>query len=120
MSYPVYDLLRLDAGVIAIVGTRIYAAGAMPPETAMPALTYQVITGQPENYLDGVPTIERQRVQVDAWAAGLAAAEQLQSAARVAVIAGGRNVCISNNGHDYEPETKRYRASRDYEVWVDL
>lgn len=124
MTHPVYALLGASAAVTAIVGAppnmRVYAAGAIPDGAALPVLTYQIISGQPESYIDAGATIERQRVQVDAWALTHAAAEQLQLVAMRAIENGGRNVCINNNGPDYEPETKRFRSSRDFEVWVDL
>lgn len=127
MMPPVFQLLAAAPAVTALIGTapvRCYASlipqtsDGQPNNALLPAITWQTIVGTPENYVDAPPTIEQVRVQVDAWALSLGQAQQVFDAARVALEDTGRNVMASNNGFDYEPETKRYRVSGDFEFWV--
>lgn len=125
---PVFELLAAAPAVTAIIGTnpmRCYAplipqtANGVPNNALLPAVTWQLIIGTPENYINAPATTSRQRIQVDAWALSLQQAEVLLSAARDALEADGRGVCVTENGFDYEPDTKRYRSSADFEFWVD-
>lgn len=127
MMPPVFSLLAAAPAVTALIGTtpvRCYPAvipqtsDGQPNNALLPAITWQTIVGTPENYIDAPPAIEQSRVQIDAWALTLALAEQVFAAARTALEDGGRNVMVSSNGFDYEPETKRYRVSGDFEFWV--
>lgn len=127
MMPPVFPLLAAAPDVTALIGTapvRCYPAvipqtsDGQPNNTLLPAVTWLTIVGTPENYIDTPPTIEQSRVQVDAWALTLALAQQVFDAARAALEDGGRNVMASSNGFDYEPETKRFRVSGDFEFWV--
>lgn len=128
MMPPVFALLSAAAPVTAIIGTapvRAYPAGVIPQNAdgtannaLMPAITWQLVTGIPENYLCQAPTIDRMRVQVDCWALTLSAADALGNAARTALEDGAANTVVALNGHDYEPDTKRFRVSFDIEIWV--
>jgi hypothetical protein len=123
----VFVLLAASPAVTAIIGTnpvRCYeplipqTADGQPNNTLLPAVTWQLIIGTPETYIAAPATISRQRIQVDALALTRQQAKQLLETARTALEDGGRNVCVNENGCDYEPDTKRYRASADFEFWV--
>lgn len=125
---PVYAILRAAAAVTAIVGTnpaRIYPAGNIPqvagmdPNANLPCVTWQMIGGHPENMLSDRPVVENQRIQIDCWAVGsngFEDANALADAVQVALELSG--YCVSLNGHDFDPETRRYRESFDWSFWV--
>jgi hypothetical protein len=126
MSAPVYAILSADAGVTALVGTRIYPYGIIPQEvTTFPVIVYQTISGTTENVLLGTSSADQERVQIDCWgdaSAGApgAQADAVYSAVRAALegaapAAHGCSVQLENeNGHDYEQETKRIRNNSDW------
>jgi hypothetical protein len=74
----VYDMLANDAGVAAIVGTRIYPV-LLPQDTLYEAITYQRISSTPQN---GSTTLRETRYQINCWALTYAEAQALASAVR--------------------------------------
>lgn len=125
MIVPIFPLLSADAAVKAVVGTnpvRVYPAGNIPQATSgdpnqnLPCVTWQSIGGHTENIMDERPPVDYQRVQIDCWAMTFSVAQALSDAVRAALELHGN--CTSLNGHDYEPDTRRYRASFDFSFWV--
>jgi hypothetical protein len=130
MIAPVFTLLAADPAVTAIIGTnpvRCFPAGNIPQvpieqQTAQfPCVTWQTVGGMPENIMDDRPPIDHQRIQIDCWATdiggGFPAAESLANAVQHSLELVGR--CVSLNGHDFEPDTRRYRVSFDFSFWTD-
>lgn len=75
--------LNARAGLMAIVGTRIYPQ--LVPQAAQgsdnyPAVTYQVIDEPNEHYLGGVSQLAHPRVQITAWARTFLAALSIRDA----------------------------------------
>ena len=60
--------LKADAGVSALVGTRVYSA-PMPEKAALPAVQWQLISNVPERVASGTLNYRRARFQVTTWAA---------------------------------------------------
>lgn len=75
-----------DAGVSAIVGTRVYPQVA-PQGAASPYLVYSQVSGAREWDLDCVAGLGNPVFQVTAWADTYAAAQALADAVRAAVSA---------------------------------
>lgn len=124
---PVFPLIAAAPAVTAVIGAspvRCYpgvipqTTDGTPNLTLLPCLVYQLITGTPEVYLSEASSIGQQRVQIDAYATTFAAATALAELARTALEDGATNVCVSENGNYYEPETKAFRSSFDMEFWV--
>lgn len=74
-----------DAGVTALVGTRC-ALAQLPPDTAMPAVVYQIVSDSPEHPINSAagPQRMRSRAQITALAATPAGVEALLAAVRTA------------------------------------
>jgi len=122
MSVPVFALLSASSSVTTLIGTdpvRAFPSGRMTQGQPVPAVTWQVISGQPESYLAERAGMDYFRVQVDCWANTNAGANELAVAVREALEDGANNVLESFNPDDYEPETERHRVSFDFSFWVD-
>lgn len=89
-----------------------------PLSSQYPCLVYRIVVGQPETYFTGLSDIDRYRVQVDAYATTLAAADALLKLARAAIVDDARNAIVSDNGSDYEDENNAHRRSADFELWA--
>lgn len=124
MIPPIFPIVAADPACTALLGTnpvRFYPFGSAPqkgePNYAEPYVTYQVISGTPENYQDKAPDIDQATVQIDIWNAdptGL-------SPTYVALLD-----ALETHGHvtrfgptDRDAETKLYRYSFDFDIWAE-
>lgn len=111
---PIFSAVSGDAAVQAAFGTvpvRVFPFGGAPDQVVLPYAVWQVVTGAPENYIDGVPDVDSFIVQIDVYGASAtsvrAAAEALRDVLEpVAYIVGWR-------GESRDPETRRFRFSFD-------
>ena len=71
--------LRGDAGVSALVGTRVWQEFA-PQNAALPYITFQRTSTATTLTLDGVDTLRNIRYQLDIYAATIASANAVKSA----------------------------------------
>jgi len=111
---PIYEWLNV-AAVNAIAGTRLYPFGDAGDSPAYPYATWFLPSSGAENYLSEVPTIDRDRVQIDCWAQTPQDALDLATAVRNVMDARGhQHVRIV---HPIDPDTKSYRVQLDYTVW---
>lgn len=68
---PIFSVCVANGGVKAVLGsnpTRLYPAGQAPQGVIKPYATWQVISGNPLNYLAGAPDTDDYRLQVDVYA----------------------------------------------------
>jgi hypothetical protein len=72
----VFARLTADAGVSALVGTRVYP-GVRPQGSALPAIRYGVPTHFAERDLEGATSVRTTRLQFDCFALTAAAAWRL-------------------------------------------
>lgn len=113
--------LQADSALSELVSDRIYPV-LRPEGAALPALTYHVISRDPQNNLDGADSsLRAQRVQVDVWAKKhsdvLAIAAQVRSRLGTAAT-NFRSVELPSSGlDDYEPDTRLYRRLLEYTCW---
>ena len=71
MNPPIFTIIAADSGVTTLLGTdpvRFFPFGQAPDEADMPYAVWQTISGGPENYLSGTPSIDGWLVQVDVYA----------------------------------------------------
>lgn len=109
------------AALAAFVADRI-TPEIVPEGSLMPAMTYSLIAGQPQNCLDGFTSgLSRYSVQVDCWATTKTAVNALALVARdrLNVAAATFRTVINDFPllDDYEPETKRFRRSIGCACW---
>ena len=120
MTIPVKTLIANVTPQISELGSnpiRVFP-GPIPQGTQLPAVTYTVTSGNPENYIDAPPTLDSIVVTVDVWEFTSDACDALADKVRRALEDGGKNCCIRLNPDDYEPDTRRFRVSFDFEFWL--
>ena len=109
----IQSALLANAGIAALVGTRIYADIA-DGTTAAPYIVWQVIATRGETTHDGARGIEFPLIQVSCWAATKAQAIALASAVDDALngntISGAHGVTFtfSDQSGTYESDTKLF------------
>lgn len=99
---------------------RVYA-DALPERVILPALTFVIAAGNDDVHLQGRSGLVERLVQVDAWAGTRLSAEAAINDARDKMMASRlfQVSAIDITGVDlYEPDTERYRASREFTVWA--
>lgn len=82
--------LLADAGVAAIVGTRVHP-GAVPQNGSLPAIVYQRISSIRDVDMSGPQSFTQVRIQVDCWHTSYAGAKSLADAVRSALNGVGIN-----------------------------
>ena len=120
MLPDVFSLLDV-AAINAVVGDRIYRHGVAAVQSpAAPYITWSMVTGTPENHLDGTPPVDRFQIQVDCWSENTGA-----GAVQINTLAGLVRDQIETAHHITsfdadlrDTETMRYRASLTFTWWA--
>jgi hypothetical protein len=118
-------LLTSDADVAALAADRVYTE-VLPQSPVVPAVVFTEVAGGDDVALDGTTGASSRRVQVDAWAATreettlLALAAKTALAGHVGAAAGlsVEGVFFLTERWDYDAETRLYRTSADFEIWM--
>ncbi|RLK45948.1 DUF3168 domain-containing protein [Cupriavidus plantarum] len=99
-----------------LVGDRVFPDDA-PEDTPLPYATYQQIGGQPLNYLEGVPTEELGRFQINVWGDDREAVNALLRQIRgVLCVAPMWATVMTGLVARKEPLTKLYGAQQDFSI----
>ncbi|MBB1060427.1 DUF3168 domain-containing protein [Marilutibacter spongiae] len=108
MFPPVYQTLRANATVLALVGESI--GMNMPAETPPPYVTWFIVTGQPHDTLSEAPQSDFTSVQIDCYSGPTAerTVRDLAEAVRAALDSAGVHNRVVVNLR--EPDTKFYRV----------
>ena len=118
MTPPIFTVCSADAGVTALLGrspVRLYPFGEAPQDTAKPYAAWQMIAGNPDNYLAGRPDVDGYTLQVDVYAPTAAAVRNIAQALRNAIELNAHVVRWSGESRD--AATKVYRYSFDVH-WI--
>lgn len=114
MIVNVTQILLGNAGVTALVGSRVFYAEA-PTGAAMPYVLVQQITGVPENYLAEAPSVDAVRVQVKPVASTVAGLSSLADAIDAAIRELAH--CVFAGEVGFNSTTKAYWMPMDYRFW---
>lgn len=131
IATALYTHLRDDAGVSAIVGTRIYPMNA-PPAAVLPYVTFQVIALDDLRHMTGVVGVAETLMQLDSWGVSAGVARSLKEAIRTALH--GFSGPMGDEALDVRSSTLRtarddferpagggtvglYRVSQDFAIW---
>lgn len=117
MLPKIYSWLS-TSDVEAIVGSppRVYRHGEAPQGVARPYVTWQLVSGSPDNTLSELPLVDRIVVQVDCWHPDDAGVEALATAVRDALELHGHMTAVLLDQR--EPDTKLYRIAMQFDVWL--
>ncbi|MEE3636613.1 DUF3168 domain-containing protein [Pseudomonas sp. AL 58] len=121
MTPPIFQLCSQAVAVTALLGAgadlRLYSFGEAPEGVAKPYAVWQLINGEPENYLAGRPDADGVTLQVDVYGTTGASVRQVRDAIRDAIELRAHVTRWGGEGRD--PTTKNYRASFDVD-WIVL
>ena len=120
MTPPIFLLCSQAAAVTALLGSganlRLYSFGEAPEGVTKPYAVWQLVSGEPENYLAGRPDADGFTLQVDVYAASSTSARQVRDAIRDAIEL---DAYITRwGGETRDSATKNYRASFDVDWWM--
>lgn len=120
MTPPIKQVCAQDAAVTALLGTgadlRLYSFGEAPDGVGKPYAVWQLVSGEPENYLSGRPDADGFTLQVDVYGATGTSVRQVRDAIRDAIELQAYVTRWGVEGRD--PVTKNYRTSFDVDWWV--
>ena len=112
--------LIADAPVLALVSTRIYMR-RLPQQPAYPAITLELINGDPNNALNALPDLKWARVRANAWGTSYGSAYELGQAVETALNGKKTTTLRSIVGQGqrdfYEPAVDAYYLSQDFSIW---
>lgn len=119
MTPPIFQLCSQAAAVTALLGVganlRLYSFGEAPEGVAKPYAVWQLVNGEPENYLAGRPDADGFTLQVDVYGTTSTSARQVRDAIRDAIELRANVTRWGAEGRD--PATKNYRTSFDVD-WI--
>lgn len=125
LELAVYDRLRADAAVSALVGTRIHP-NVLPAGSTLPAITYFRVSATRVGALGADSGLAQARMQVSCWASTNLGMTALAKAVRDALkrLAPGAysgvtiEAIFQDDGPDiYEPDSQTYQRPLDFLVW---
>lgn len=116
-----YTHLTTDAGVSALIGTRLYPL-IMPQDETTPASTYQRVSTTPTYAHGGDCSVDMVRIQIDNYAESLLAAKTLAAAVRTALSgysgamgAATVQALFMDSERDFDdPTTDLFRVTQDF------
>lgn len=114
IEQTVYDLLRQDSAVSAIVGTRVYMI-ELPEDKGLPAIVFQRISTAPVTSLNGDSGLDLVRLQISCYATTALVAKQLAAAARACLAAVHSTTVLELD--DRDPDTRHFRTLVDVNIW---
>ncbi len=109
-----YAALTARAGLVAIVGTRIYP-DAIPEEQDLPAVVYQRSSTSLTTTLANVTVVEEVRFGISAWATTRTVAESIADEIAVALITAINPIVDRQTGYDHE--TGLYAVTVECDWW---
>lgn len=99
---------------------RVYP-DVLPQMVTLPAIVFTVVGGVDDFHLEGLSGLLVRLVQVDAWAGTRISAEAMMADATAKMVGSGDfqvNAIDVAAVDGYEQETDRYRASREFTLWL--
>lgn len=122
MSLPV-DLraaLIANAPVLAAVSTRI-SFMLLPQEPTYPALTLELIDGDPHNTVPSTQSLHWARVRINAWGrtygSAYETAELVETALNGQQTATLRSINALGKRNMYEPNVEAHYTTQDFSIW---
>lgn len=121
MTPPIFQICSQAADVTALLGAganlRLYSFGEAPQDVVKPYAVWQLVNGEPENYLAGRPDADSVTLQVDVYGVTGTSVRQVRDAIRDAIELSA--YVTRWGGESRDPTTKNYRTSFDVD-WIVL
>lgn len=118
IEQSIVELLINDAppGFPTLAENRVYAV-LLPEQCGFPALSYQLISTDEINSLDGSSQLDYCRVQFDAWARTLDEANRLSKEVRDLLEASEMKGLMATKWNEFDAEALIFRVSADFMLW---
>jgi hypothetical protein len=117
-TVPIFAVCVASEEVTALIGlnpTRLYPFGHAPQNVAKPYVVWQMIGGNPENYIADRPDTDTFALQVDVYADSGSSATEVGDAVRFATELAAYTT--NYNGDSRDEVTGNYRHSFDID-WI--
>lgn len=118
----VRSILLGDATISGLVGAERVYPNHLPQSPTLPAITYHLIDKDSPVTHDQRTGLTREQYQIDVWADGYTACEDLFDAVRKRLngYTGGtvRGVFLDRTRDLYDDETKTDRKTADFSFWL--
>lgn len=117
IGQDIYTELTGDAGLTALVSTRIYP-NWMPQEASLPAVSYNLVSESVQNAVSGELGLRNYQFQFDCWGSSYGSAQSVAGALISAVQGASLFKPYRLSQQDlYEPQTDTHRVSVDFSIW---
>ena len=116
MYPPIFSLVSADVTVKSLLGSnpvRVFPFGSAPDRVSLPYAVWQLVSGEPENYIGNTPDMDSFIVQVDVYADTPSQAREAAEALRDAIEPHAH--IIAWRGESRDRDTKNFRYSFDVE-----
>lgn len=116
MIPPLFPLISASVTALGSNPIRFFPHGQATQNTAKPYATWQIVAGNPENYLGTLPDVDAALIQIDVWAdtqsSASTAADQIRDALE------GAMHMTSFGQTERDASTQLYRYRMDFSYWV--
>jgi hypothetical protein len=122
MYPPIFSIVSSDAGVRSVLGAnpvRVFPFGEAPDRVGTPYAVWQIVAGQPENYVTNAPDADSFVVQVDVYGKTPREVREAAEALRDALEDDSRANIFAWRGELKLPEMPRFRYSFDVEFLTE-
>lgn len=117
LETKIYTALTGNATIAAVVNSRIYPL-VIPQNPTLPAITYQRVSGQHINTLDGFANLENAHIAISIYATRYDSAKELaEDVHKTMDEARTFRALLSNDADGYDPETGLFYISQDWSCW---
>lgn len=119
MFPPVFSVCAASSAVTALLGTdpvRLYPFAEAPQTTPEPYAVWQLISGAPENFINGLPDMDQYSIQIDCYASSAAGAREVAEALRDAIEPRAHIVRWSQDLIDADTNLRRFSFDVDWFV----
>ena len=112
-----YTALTADTTIYAVTSSRIYPL-LMPQDPTFPAITYERISSNKVNGLDGYLDMDNAHIMLNIWATRYDTAKELAEDVhdRMNKTTAFRSILV-NDLDGYDIDTGLYVVSQDYSCW---
>jgi len=119
MTPPIFQICSQAAAVTALLSSgadlRLYSFGEAPEGVTKPYAVWQLVNGDPENYLAGRPDADGFTLQVDVYGTTSTSVRQVRDAIRDAIEL--RAYVTRWGAESRDSATKNFRTSFDVD-WI--
>jgi hypothetical protein len=113
MYPPLHAICAADTTVQDLLSSgsllRLYPFGEARQSDTYPYAVWQIVGGQPENYLGDAPNVDNFSTQIDVYAKTWSSARAVANALQAAIEADA--YVVAYHGEMRDPETKSFRVS---------